>query len=378
MTDGEQRAALAVVRSLGRAGHECEVASPRRRSLAGASRYAAASHAVPDPLRAPAAFASAVESLVRQRAVGMVIPIADPSLFSLLAVRERLAPAVLPFPDLDVVRGVADKAGVTRLCAEVEIAVPRQRVLRRRGEDLRGIEGFPIVVKPARSVVECGASRVKLGVTYAANAPELQERLAAIPPEGHPVLLQQRIEGPGIGIFLLRWEGQVRAVFSHRRLREKPPTGGVSVFRESIPADAALVERSNHLLQRLGWQGVAMVEYKVDATTGTPYLMEINGRFWGSLQLAIDAGVDFPRLLAELVARGDCGPPPPYRAGVRSRWEWGEADYLLAVAKAGGWRAGWQALREVLRPDSMSRREVLRRDDPGPFLRESLDWVRGR
>ena len=47
------------------------------------------------------------------------------------------------------------------------------------------------------------------------------------------------------------------------------------------------------LLDELNWHGVAMVEFKV-TEDGTPYLMEINTRFWGSLQLAIDAGVDFP------------------------------------------------------------------------------------
>ena len=32
-----------------------------------------------------------------------------------------------------------------------------------------------------------------------------------------------------------------------------------------------------------------MVEFKQDATTGTPYFMEVNGRFWRSLQPGIDA-----------------------------------------------------------------------------------------
>ena len=68
----------------------------------------------------------------------------------------------------------------------------------------------------------------------------------------------------------------------------------MSVYRESVAADPDLVRRSRALLDAFGWCGVAMVEYKLDERTGTPYLMEVNGRFWGSLQLAIDAGVDFP------------------------------------------------------------------------------------
>src|SRR6185312_15979930 len=104
------------------------------------------------------------------------------------------------------------------------------------------------------------------------------------------------------------------------------PSGGVSVYRESIVADPELVRRSRALLDRFGWCGVAMIEYKVDARTGTPYLMEINARFWGSLQLAIDAGVDFPNLLLSVALDGARPAMPTYRAGVRSRWWWGDVD----------------------------------------------------
>ena len=121
----------------------------------------------------------------------------------------------------------------------------------------------------------------------------------------------------------------MRASFAHRRLREKPPSGGVSVYRESIAADPALVERSRRLLEHFGWQGVAMVEYKVDERTGTPMLMEINGRFWGSLQLAVDAGVDFPRLLIECAEGRLPRRRRLYAVGTRLRWWWGDVDQLL-------------------------------------------------
>jgi predicted ATP-grasp superfamily ATP-dependent carboligase len=190
-----------------------------------------------------------------------------------------------------------------------------------------------------------------------------------------------------VGIFLLVWRGETRAVFSHRRIREKPPAGGVSVYRESIAADPGLVARSRALLDRFDWQGVAMIEFKVDQATGTPYLMEINGRFWGSLQLAVDAGVDFPALLVAL-ARGESPPPfPGYRTGIRSRWWLGDVDHLLArltksaseLALPPGSPGRLRALLHFLtlwRPGDRS--EVCRWSDPAPALHEGLQWIQGR
>jgi len=189
-----------------------------------------------------------------------------------------------------------------------------------------------------------------------------------------------------VGVFLLLWNGELRAAFSHRRIREKPPSGGVSVYRESIPLDPELLARSRALLERFEWDGVAMIEYKLDERTGTPYLMEINGRFWGSLQLAVDAGVDFPALLAGVALGGDPAPVTAYRTGVRSRWWWGDVDHLLArlrrspedLALPPGSPGRWRALADFLTVRRADRNEILRRSDPGPFLHETGQWLRGR
>src|SRR5205823_2531443 len=112
-------------------------------------------------------------------------------------------------------------------------------------------------------------------------------------------------------------------------LREKPPSGGVSVLRESVPVDPIVRDQAIRLLGPLGWHGVAMLEYKQDRRTGTPYLMEVNGRFWGSLQLAVDAGVDFAYLAWQLALGHRPEIAPSYRVGVKSRWLLGDLDHLL-------------------------------------------------
>ena len=101
-------------------------------------------------------------------------------------------------------------------------------------------------------------------------------------------------------MFALFDRGRLVAEFSHRRLREKPPAGGASVLSESLPVDPRLREFALRMLGPIGWHGVAMMEYKQDRRTGDFVLMEVNGRFWGSLELAVAAGVDFPFLACQL------------------------------------------------------------------------------
>jgi predicted ATP-grasp superfamily ATP-dependent carboligase len=159
------------------------------------------------------------------------------------------------------------------------------------------------------------------------------------------------------------------------------------VYRESLALDDDLLARTERLLEAFDWNGVAMVEYKLDAKTGTPYVMEINGRLWGSLQLAVDAGVDFPVLLIEAANGLPAQAPRAYRVGVRSRWFWGDVDHLLARMRRsraalslpadapGRLRTVRDFLAACLRP---AEEEVLRWSDPKPFVRETLDWFRGR
>ncbi|HEU4456027.1 MAG TPA: hypothetical protein VFR81_23375 [Longimicrobium sp.] len=390
VTDGEQRAALAIVRSLGAAGHAAFVCSARGRSLAGASRWCRGEARVPDPLREPDAFVDAVAERSAEWGIDVVLPVSEAALLAILPVRERLGPIRIPFPSADAFRRVCDKAAVAEAAERVGIRVPAQRVVSTVGEAEAAAEGllFPLVAKPARSVADADGARVKTGVAHVDGPAALRAAARSMPAGAYPLLLQERVVGPGVGVFLLLRGGETVAAFAHRRIREKPPSGGVSVYRESAPLPADLLARSEALLAALGWEeGVAMVEYKVDAATGAPYLMEINGRFWGSLQLAVDAGVDFPALLVG-GARAAGGEPPAYRIGVRSRWEWGEVDHLLArlrrtpaqLSLPPGSPGRARALADFFRAAASpaSRGEVFRLSDPAPFLRESLDWFARR
>ena len=387
VTDGEQRAALAVVRSLG-TKYRCIVAASSRSSLAGESRFCARSVVVPDPLNNPDAFGEAICSLTAQEGASLVLPIAEQAMLAILPLRDRLSPAVVPFPDLATFRALTDKNRLLQEASKIGIAIPRQEVVSHAGAlELMDLDAlpYPVVLKPIRSVGEHAGRRAKFSVSYAHDADELRRKISLLPAAAFPLLLQQRVVGPGIGVFLLLWDGQQQAQFAHRRLCEKPPSGGVSVYCESIGIDRKLLERSRALLERFGWRGVAMVEYKRESSTGEVYLMEVNGRFWGSLQLAIDAGVDFPSLLASCALGERVETQTSYRVGVRSRWWWGQVDHLLG-------RVRTRPTTAPLPPETLSATRVLgdlffgpfrtadyevvlRWSDPRPFFNETIRWI---
>ena len=384
IADGNERAALAAARSLVRAGHDVCVTAPTQVSLAGVSRGVRPRALATDPLTDPAGYAAEVGRIAREEGSRVLLPMTDQSLEAVLEHRAALPAGVaLPFPELATYRAASDKAHVLALAAACGFGVPETRVIATPAVGVvLDAAFFPAVVKPHRSVVTVDGVRRKLGVTPVRDASACLRALAALPAAAFPVLLQRWVEGVGEGFFALRWGGRPVAVFAHRRLREKPPSGGVSVYRESIPLDASLVGPGLRLLEQLNWRGVAMIECKREQTTGRQVIMEVNGRFWGSLQLAIDAGVDFPALLVRCAAGETVPETRRYRVGIRSRWFWGDVDHLWlrlrrngnGSAGSGGSRLG--ALLDFLRvAPGRDRFEVGRWNDPLPGVVETLQWL---
>ena len=110
-----------------------------------------------------------------------------------------------------------------------------------------------MVLKPSRSIGEDDDGRKKLSVRHVRHHADLEAAIADLPDAAFPLLVQQRIVGPGIGVFALRWNGATVLHAGHERVLEKPPAGGVSVYRRSVMPDAALLAHSDQLLEALDW-----------------------------------------------------------------------------------------------------------------------------
>lgn len=379
--DANQRSALATTRSLGRHNIPIVTADHTSTSLAGSSHYSSLYIQYPDPSKSPKAFISKLSKLIEQLNINIVFPMTELTSTLLIANRNQLPPIILPFPDLNTINSISDKSILMRKAQQLGIPIPQtwhENSNTKLETSLQNLN-YPIVLKPGKSWINQNSKWIHTGVRFADTPEEANSIINSdCSFSSHPFMLQECVSGEGQGVFALYNNGQAVAFFSHRRIREKPPWGGVSVLSESIPIDPTLLAYSRKLLDAAKWHGVAMVEFKV-SDEKTPYLMEINTRFWGSLQLAIDAGVDFPWMLYEMSSGNSVEPVNHYKLGIRLRWILGDLDSLYISIKDAKLTLNqkFKAIFKFLNPISFkTKHEVNRWNDLSPFWWEIKKYLR--
>jgi len=377
--DGNARSALAATRSLGRRGVPVVVADETKRTLSGSSKYCSESFTYPSPTADLRSFLSTVKAECSRRGIRVIFPMTEISMAAVLKHEEEFKNFQLPFAGFPTFDALTDKWNLMRLAQQLNITIPQTHYI----ADARSLQRvypnlkFPVVLKPYRSKIWTNGRCTAASVRYAESVRELERTVAQYEYFGsNPFLLQEYIHGQAHGIFGLYNQGKLVASFAHRRLRENPPSGGVSVLCESAEKNPDAWRMAKTLLDHMAWHGVAMVEFKVSAE-GTPYLMEVNARFWGSLQLAIDAGVDFPWLLYQLATGRDVEPVNGYVLGVKSRWLWGDFKRLCKVLAGSELPPGLRfprSMRSIVQFfnffDSHTRCEESRWHDLKPFFLE--------
>jgi len=379
--DANQRSALATVRSLGRQGLFVAAADSGTAPLAGTSRYCRLTLRYPDPNREPRAFVAAVAAMVAEHGFDLVLPMTDVTTMLLVDKAASLAPARLGCASHLAYESLTDKSALVSRAQSLGMLVPKTIVARSPAEIAKAADtfGYPFVIKPGRSKYMRGESLASTGVRVVHSAGELEQVVPTLSWLGEiPCLAQEFIPGHGAGVFCLMDGTKAVAWFAHRRIREKPPGGGVSVLSESAPLDPTLQESARQLLTSVGWFGPAMVEYRIDPQ-GKAYLMEVNGRFWGSLQLAIDSGIDFPWLLCQVLSGPDMRVPTPSASRARMRWLLGDLDRLIILLRDRSYSSSAK-LRNVAGFiatcfDLSCKQEIFRWRDPAPALKELRQWL---
>jgi predicted ATP-grasp superfamily ATP-dependent carboligase len=323
VTDGHFRKTLAVVRSLGRKGIHVTVGERTFLNTSFFSKYCTRRLVYPSPRRSPDQFIEFLLKEIKENHYDCLFPMEEETLLLLANYHSEISPyTYLLSPGLKKMEFVRDKRNLMEFAETHGIPTPKTFQISPSlspsslmAEGRVGEIPIPAVIKPRISSGSFGIIYVKKKEDLIPSYQSVHER--------YPFPLIQEWIPDGGGTFglsaLFDETSSIKAAFVHKKLRMYPVQGGPSTLREGVE-HPQIMALGLSLLKSLNWVGVGMIEFKVDPRDGIPKLMEVNPRFWGSLQLAIVSGVDFPYLILRM-ARGESFEPIlRYNVGKRCRW----------------------------------------------------------
>jgi len=339
VTDAGYKHTLGAVRSLGKAGYYVIAMDSHKFAQSFFSRYCREKIISPSPKKEKE-FIAFLKIYLQKNSTDVLLPIGYNSTVAISRNKNELLPFThIPVADYETLMIAADKDKTLDFAKKLGIPIPCQY------RNFNEIERFPIVIK---GIFESG------NIIYVNSRMDLN-KIAV-----NNGIIQEYIPGEGFGFYALFNRGTVKAIFMHKRIREYPITGGASTCAISI-FNEELMKYGLKILQSLNWHGVAMVEFKKDSRDGKFKLMEINPKFWGSLDLSIASGVDFPRLLVEMAINGDVNPVFHYSQDIKFRWPFPD-DFLHFLANP-------KSIRDIfIESFNKNTKSNIQIDDPIPTL----------
>ena len=346
--DAEQRSALSVTRSVGSMdGINVITADSYKMALAGTSRRSSHYLECPSSQDSPTQFIEWLALVIEKHSISLLLPVTEITSQLILMYKDKLPDVRLPFLSYEKLIQISDKSNLVQIANTLDVTVPDTQYFKSVDELVASKLIYPCVLKPSRSQYYEDNRWISTTVRVLDSSDDLDQALQTDTYlKNHDFMIQEFIPGFGAGLFCYYNNGEPKVFFAHNRLREKPPSGGVSVLSESVAVPDSLKQAALKLLGHVKWHGVAMVEFRISPDS-TAYLMEVNTRFWGSLQLAIDSGVDFP----QWVCATELGLPlpvqKPYQVGQRLRWLLGDFDSLYLYFRSDKYSVVQKAIRFV-------------------------------
>ena len=358
---GRARGALTAARALHAAGWTVGVGTPTSRGLASASRATTRSHPVPAPEVDLDAFVEGVNTAIRKGGYEVAFGAGDAEAIGLSARRGDVR-AIVPYAAHEAVVRAHDKLQLGRTARAVGLATPH--TLEMTEGELNTLPP-PCLVKAAFHAPRLGTrGPARLNPVIAYDSAAAAKRAAEIRAAGSIPLRQEFVAGELMSYAVVRdFAGNFVADVAQVADRTWPPSAGVSSRACTVEVSPELTEGVAKLLSDLGWFGLAQLQF-ILPPDAEPRLIDFNGRFYGSLALAVGAGVNLPAIWAALAT--DRPPPALGHATLGVRYQWLEADLWRAVAERRG-----GLLRDVASCLRFSRgavQSVWSARDPGPSL----------
>jgi predicted ATP-grasp superfamily ATP-dependent carboligase len=348
VTNGAYKHTLALVRSLGAAGHEVGVVAHRRAAVSFFSKYCSHRHVVKTTEKR--AFVDEILTILRENSYDVLLPVGLPQVVWLAERADDIRQFTkLPLADVEKIKLLENKRATYNLAAKLNIPIPLTFFPKDRADaDICAAQLKPPIV--VKHCTKSGDEWLKYAKTseeavhFYENMRLLELEIPKSPQyavytEGslfdlemdrnvretlkvsltsQNILFQEYLTGGGYGFFGLYDKGVFKQGFAHKRIREFPVSGGASCCAESVDNEQ-LMSFGKRILEAVNWHGLAMVEFKMDAN-GQPRLLEVNPKLWGSFDLSVASGVPFAEKWVQLAMHQPIADHQDYEKNVRFSW----------------------------------------------------------
>ena len=335
ITGGNNRAGLAVARSLARKDISFLIVGDQQHSLSFCSRYVKNYLVSPSPVSQPEAFFSFILSTIQEYGVQLIIPIGDEILLILDRWRDEIEKFTrLAMPDSEGLRSVLDKRLNLTIAHQLGIPCPKQYVLQKNEPITDMIEelGLPIVLKPPGSRYDPELPSFPFKILYAHTEEQLRTYVEEFCPEGVYPIFQECATGFVHNICCFAAQGETLAIHEYQSMRRMR---GLGILRKIVDVLPEAEQAARKILAALNWDGVAHIAFFVDPHSKKLFYMETNGRLWSSIEGSIHAGWDFPYWIYRYFLYGEQPTPGPIEIGSQTCWHRGDLAALMIYLLGG-------------------------------------------
>lgn len=343
VSTGRDRGALAAARSLRQSGWSVGVGTPDGGGMLGASHACDARYVVPRPRGTGASFIEGVNRAAAAGSYDVVFGGGDDWMAALSTYQSSI-PAPIAHPDSAVVHAALDKMDLAKRARKAGLAAPLTETA--TAQTMAAWRG-PAVVK-CRAHWSDGQTRpLRIEAQLFPDIAAARRQIELINDAGAQPILQQPVNGGLSALIGIFHEGRLHGRVQQVAPRLWPTPNGASARAETTAVDEDLAAAAERLLADLGWWGLVELQFLTD-DDGVAHLIDLNGRFFGSMALSNAARPGLASAWGRLALHEPLPPLPDAPAGVRYSW------------LAGDMR---RAVRE--------RRGGLFKD-----VKETLDWAR--
>lgn len=317
LTDGHYKHTYAILRALVEKGLSVGILFNKKLSLSLFSKYVTKRFIVsPDIYKNESIYLQQIINVLKNNVINVLLPVGNITYNVVSKHKAEIEKfARIPIVTYDKMYIAQNKSETFKFAKTIGYPMPITYFINSLDEieNIAKTICYPAVIKKVNPQ--------ETGVIYCNNANELMSNYLGIAKSivnrQELPIIQEYIEGKGVGFYGLFNQGKCVAYFMHERIHEYPITGGASTLAKSN-YNETLKRLGIKILSDLKWHGVAMVEFKEDKN-GNYKLIEINPKFWGSLELSYVAGINFA-YLAYLAALNLNIPQTTYKKNIYFRW----------------------------------------------------------